>query len=324
MNVRFGIIGVGGIGRRFAKAVNMTSQTEIFAAASRDFSRAKQFADEFHAEKAFGSYQELMDCPEVDIVYIALPHNLHFEAAKKCLEAGKAVLCEKPMTTNEADAVELARTAGNKNLLLVEAMWTRMLPAYRKAKQWYQEGRIGTLKMIRADFCGFADVPPEHRLLNPALAGGSMLDVGVYPIEFITGIMESEPVLIQSVIQPAVTGVDETALIQMQFADGVIASALSSLQMTTPGDAVLYGTKGRICLPLFYQATKCEYYDLKHQCIDTFEEPCEDGFVYEAAHIRDLFLAGKTESALIPMKDTILSGKIYDTVFRQYSEQKEI
>jgi predicted dehydrogenase len=313
VKVSFGIIGCGGIARKFADAVLKTSQTELYAVAAREKSRAEAFAKCFGNPKAYGCYEELMNDPKVDVIYVAVTHNAHYQVVKDCLLHHKNVLCEKPLVMTKPQAEELYQLAKENHLLLVEAMWTRMLPPYQKAKEWVKEGRIGRLKMIDAAFCIYFAFDPLHRLYNPDLGGGALFDLGVYPIEFITGITEQSPVSISSSIAYCETGTDETSVISMLFPDGAVGTASCSCSTVGSCDAAIYGSEGYITFPHFYDAQVCKLYNQQNELIDEFECPCENGFVYEAAHVRDLFLNGETESPLIPMKDTILTAEIFDT-----------
>ena len=182
MTVRFGIIGPGSIATRFATVLNTVDGVQLTAVASRDQAKAAAFAGKFGAAKAYGSYLELIQDSAVDVIYIGLTHNFHYEVAKLCLNHGKSVLCEKPLVTSQKDAAELAELAREKKVLLMEAMWTRCIPAFRKAREWVAGGRIGAVKLIDASFSFNAPFDPEHRLYDPKLAGGSLYDAGVYPI----------------------------------------------------------------------------------------------------------------------------------------------
>src|SRR5208282_1523194 len=186
VKLRFGIIGPGRISERFARAASGSDRAEVIAAASRERSRAEAFARNFPGVVAEDDYLSLIRDPEVDAVYVGLTHNLHYKAARLCLENGKPVLCEKPLVTNRRDAEELVALSRSRDVLLMEAMWTRCMPAFRTARDWIREGRIGSPRVVQASFSSKAPFDPEGRLFNPALAGGALFDVGVYTIMFAT------------------------------------------------------------------------------------------------------------------------------------------
>ena len=226
MKVRYGIIGLGNISNKFADAVNREKDIELVAVAARDQARADAFAKKYKAQKAYGSYAEIIADPDVDIIYIGVTHNFHYDVVKECLNKHKAVICEKPLVLTKKEAEELAALAEKNNTLLMEAMWTRCMPAYRKAQEWIRAGKIGQVKLVSANFCFLGTYDPESRWYNPKLAGGSLFDLGVYPIEFSTGMVGENPASVSGVAKIAPTGVDESAAVGMSFPGGAIAAFL--------------------------------------------------------------------------------------------------
>ncbi|MFA9380202.1 MAG: Gfo/Idh/MocA family protein, partial [Acetanaerobacterium sp.] len=285
-----------------------------YAVAARDSERAKAFAEKFSAKKFYGSYLDLIRDDEVDAIYIGLPHNLHYEIAKLCVENGKAVLCEKPFFTNKKDAEALFELAAKRKCLLMEGMWTRFLPAYRKAKEWVDQGKIGQLKLIDASFSFNAPFQAEGRLFNPQLAGGALLDAGVYPIEFATGIAGEYPEKLASLSTKAPTGVDDVDVIQMRFPSGVLASLSCGISVKTSPDAHIYGTNGFVVVYNFLATKKCELYDNEGQLVESFNKEVPDGFVYEIEHFCDLYQRGCTESDLISWRNTMDCAEIFDRI----------
>lgn len=320
MNVRFGIIGLGAISNRFAKVLKTAKGAELTAVASREQARSDAFARKYGAKKAFARYLNLIDDPEVDIVYIGLTNNFHYEMVKLCLEHHKAVLCEKPLVTNQKDAVELVALARANHTFLMEAMWTRCLPAYQQAKAWVKAGKIGEVKLIRSDFNYKAAYDPESRLFNPKLAGGSLFDVGVYPLEFATGIMTETPVAVCGQAQLSPENVDVAAVISLRFTSGALADLSCGFNVVTPNNAVIYGTKGRIELDSGYNPRKIELFDEKNKCIARFHQPVTDGFIYQIQHSAESFRNGKLESDLIPLADTVVCAGIFDKLRKQWGE----
>lgn len=314
MKTKFGIIGLGGIASRFAKVLNTVEGAELTAVAARDKKRAEDFAGKFSAKKSYSNYIDLIQDQDINIIYIAVPHNFHYEIAKLCLENNKSVLCEKPFFTNKIEAEKLVALAKDKNLLIMEAMWTRCLPTFQKAKEWADNDSIGKVKLIDASFCFDMPFNPENRLYNPNLAGGSLYDAGVYPIEFITGILNEKPSTVKAVVQKGKTGVDEYVAMCMAFESGVLATVTCGISIGSNHDAHIYGTKGHIVVYDFLGCKKCELFDSNNKLVECFEAKFEDGFVYEINHIMDLYTNNKIESNLIPLKDTIDCAEIFDEI----------
>jgi predicted dehydrogenase len=257
MTVKFGLIGLGVISRRFAHVLNTVKDTELYAVASRDPSRTRDFAREFNAKKVCGNYQEVIEDKEVDVVYIGLTHNFHYEFVKKCLEAHKPVLCEKPFVTNQKDAEELVSLARKNQTFLMEAMWTRCMPAYQKAQAWVKAGKIGQVKLINANFCFRLPYDPNHRLYSKETAGGSLYDVGIYPIDFAIGIMQEHPQSVSGSALFAPNGVDESAAFSMKFGSGALASLACGFNVRAMEEATIYGTSGRIVLENCFGPQTC-------------------------------------------------------------------
>jgi len=317
MSVKFGIIGLGGIASRFAKVLNTVEGAELMAVAARDKKRAEDFAEKFSAKKSYSNYLDLIEDKDIDIIYIALPHNFHYEIAKLCVENKKNILCEKPFFTNKNEAEKLIAFAKDENILMMEAMWTRCLPAFQKSKEWVNNGQIGKIKLIDASFCFNVPLDTESRLYNPNLAGGSLYDAGVYPIEFITGILNEKPVIVKAVAQKCETGVDEYVAMTMAFESGVLATVTCGISIRTNTDAHIYGTEGNIVVYDFLGCKKCERYDVNNNLVECFEVDFEDGFVYEINHIMELYRSNKIDSNLIPLRDTINCAEIFDEIKRQ-------
>lgn len=315
--VNFGIVGLGNIANRFAKVLNTATGVKLTAVAASDLKRAEQFAIDYGSEKCYGSYIELAKDPDVEAVYIALTHNYHYEIAKLCLENGKHVLCEKPFFLYGNQARELVELANKKELTLMEAMWTRCLPAFQMAKKWVFEKRIGEPKFIQAAFCYKSEFNPKGRLFNPKLAGGALYDVGVYVLEFAMGILNEHPDLVSSACNKCETGVDDYTSMSLHFKSGTVASLTCGITASASSDAFIYGTEGKIIVHDFFQTKKCELYNEKGQIIDSFENEFLDGFIFEIEHFAKLVRERKKESPLITLNDTIGCADIFDTIREQ-------
>ncbi|MBO6159228.1 MAG: Gfo/Idh/MocA family oxidoreductase [Firmicutes bacterium] len=315
--LRFGIIGCGNIARRFTNALHQSDVAEPLACASRDAAKAEAFAKDNGIPKSYGSYQVLLDDDQIQAVYIATVHNTHADIAKQCILAGKAVICEKPFFINKKEAEETIALAREKNVLIMEGFWTRTMPAYLKAKQWIKEGKIGDLHLIRASFCfnmPYNEQFKNSRIWNPATAGGALLDAGVYPYEYVTGIMDGYPDELKTIVQRAETGVDATVTLSMRYANGVVADCLTSVAGWMDSTAILSGTKGYIKQYYFLGCRKTELYQGRDELVETYEDPVEEGFVHEIAHFADLYQAGKTESDLIPLADTLNFAEVAEQI----------
>ena len=318
MDIGFGIVGLGGIAERFAAVLNTAKGASLAAVASREKARSEAFARKFGARKTSDSYLDLIRDPDVDAVYIALTHNFHYEFARTCLESGKAVICEKPLVTTRNDAEALAALSRSKKVLLMEAMWTRCIPAFRKAKEWVDEGLIGSVKLVEAAFCFKAPNDPAGRLFNPKLAGGGLYDAGVYPLEFATGILGQNPDRVAGFASIGATGVDEYACISLGFPGGALASLACGITAAAPRDARVNGDLGSIVIHDFLGPRKCERFDSDGKSVEVFESAFEDGFIFEIEHFVDLYRRGEIESDLIPLSDTIACAGIFDELRKQW------
>ena len=316
--VRFGMIGLGSISHEFARVFSKVDGMKVVAAASREMERSKAFCEEFGIPKAYDSYRALAEDPEIDAVYIGLTHNLHYEAAKLCVEHGKAVLCEKPFFLTEKEAKELTQLAKEKKVLMMEGFWIRFLPAFRKAREWVRSGRIGTPVTIKADFC--IDVPfdPAHRLYNPEVAGGALLDTGVYPVQFASGILGENPSGGEGCARIGTTGVDEFASLSLSFPSGAVASLSCGINCALPGDAFVYGSEGSITVYGFMGSKKCELFDKKHNSVEVFTSDFEEGLAFEVEAFLQLLEEGKLESDVIPYADNIATAKLFEKLRKSW------
>ena len=302
--IRWGILGCGNIAGKFSQALNSLDDAEIVAAASRSLEKVKEFASTYGIASTYGSYQEMVADPEVDVVYVSTPHNFHKEHSLLCLNGGKPVLCEKPFALNSREAMEVIQLARSKDLFLMEAMWTRYLPAIRKLKGWLNEGLIGEIRLVKADFGIRRPLGPEHRLFNPNLAGGALLDLGIYPISFAYHVMEQEPIEVTSLATIGPTGVDEESAYLFKYKSGAMAILSSGSMVETDCKGEIFGTKGFITVPDFWKAEKIsisigdseEHHELAHH---------SNGMEYEAQEVMDCLRQGKTESELMPLDETI-------------------
>jgi len=243
--VRWGIIGTGTIAQAFAADFAHAKTGTLRAVASRSKEAADAFAERYDIELSMVDYYSLINSHEVDVIYVAVPHSLHFELTKACIKAGKHVLCEKPFTLNETQAQELFELAAQHEVFVMEAMWTRFNPALEQAIEWVEEGEIGLLQSVQASFCFNATSQSEGRLFNKDLGGGALLDVGIYPI-FLAQLFFGKPDFIQNQAVVGDTDVDVFEQLLLGWESGQLASLESSIISQQPNRAVLSGSDGYI------------------------------------------------------------------------------
>ena len=315
--IRWGILGTGKIARTFAQALRELPDAQLVAVASRSGATASQFGSEFHIEHCHASYQALADDPDVDVIYIATPHTLHAENAAMCLQAGKHVLCEKAFTMNRREAQEVIDLAREKKLFLMEAMWTRFLPAIAEAKRIIASGEIGTVRHIQSDLGFVANVGPQHRVLNPDLGGGALLDIGIYPLSMATCFLGPVDV-VQATGELGATGIDLQTAFSLQHKDGGISSCSCSLIAATPNQMVIAGNLGHILLhPRFHQV-KTLTVTLATGATRTVQCPqIGNGYAHQAIEVMRCVRAGLLESPVMPLDETLALMKVLDTIRAQ-------
>lgn len=243
--IRWGIIGLGNIANKFAHDINLHSGSTLFAVASRDIDTALDFKNKYNSVLSFSSYEELAKCSDVDVVYIATPHVFHYENTMMCLREGKHVLCEKPMSMNSKQSKEMVALAKSKNLFLMEALWTRFLPTTIKVLELINNNEIGEIKSIKADFGFEAKLSSKNRLLDNKLGGGSLLDIGIYPI-FISQLLLGLP---KSFIAKATideNNVDTSFKATFNYGNKIESVLESTFQKQTPTEAIVIGDNGSL------------------------------------------------------------------------------
>ncbi len=306
-------MGTGNIANKFVKGLLSLDKARLRAVGSRDLKKAQAFSSQYGFEMAYGSYEKLVSDPEVDIVYISTPHPFHKEGVALCLKAGKAVLCEKPFTLNAKDSRQLVSLAREKQLFLMEAMWTRYLPAMVKVKEWLAKGLIGDVQCVKADFGAMGKWDPSGRLFNLELGGGALLDIGIYPVSFASMVFGVQPTTITSVVNIGQTGVDENNAILFSYSNGKLANLMSSVNYDLVNDAWIFGTEGHIHIPHFF-CPKEATLSLKNGQVETYKLEFEStGYQYEAIEAMECLRNGQLESAIMPLDETLA---IMDTMDR--------
>ncbi|AWB46808.1 dehydrogenase [Paenibacillus sp. CAA11] len=316
--VKWGIIGTGGIAHQFAADMIHTSNGELHAAGSRTIESANRFAAEYKIPKAYGSYEELVNDPEVEAVYVATPHPYHHENVMGALRAGKAVLCEKPFTVNSRELEELVQYAREHKLFLMEAMWTRFLPPMVKVREWLNAGRIGEVRLVKAEFGFRMGWDPQNRLLNPDLGGGALLDAGIYPVSFASMVLGAKPEKVWSTAHLGETGVDEQFSILLSYPGGKSASLQGAIRLGLPNDAYIHGTEGYIHIPSFLFAKSATLH-LDGQEPETFNDDRSfAGYAFEAEEVGRALREGRTESSVITLEESLNIMRLLDEVRSQW------
>lgn len=311
--IRWGILGTGTIARKFATGLKAAPGAELAAVGSRSQATADEFGNTFGVPRRYASYEALASDPEVDVIYISTPHPMHKDNSLLCLEAGKAVLCEKPFTINAAEAEAMINLARQKGLFLMEAMWTRYLPAVIKTRQIVADGILGEIRMIMADFGFQIEFDPKHRLFAPELGGGALLDAGVYPISF-TSMIFGSPIRVMSMAHLGETGVDEQAAILLEHEGGRLALVATALRADAPSHVILIGTQGRLTVhaPIYCPTRLTLTLDGQDEIIDA---PLEgNGYNYQAAEVMNCLRTGKLESEIMPLDETLQIMRTMDQI----------
>lgn len=311
--IKWGILGPGKIARKFALGLSYLQDAEIYAVASRSKERAKKFAEETGATKVFDSYEAMLKDEELDVVYIATPHVFHYEHSLLCLKHRKAVLCEKPFAMNKSQVVEMIATAKRENTFLMEAIWTLFLPHIKYVKEILESNRLGAIKNLKADFGFSAPYNVNGRLFNKELGGGSLLDIGIYPI-FLALETLGRPEKIEARAQMGETNVDENCEAVFDYPGGVQAEMGSSIIATMPTTAVFEMEKGRIKInSRFHEPTSVEVSDKEGTHVKDFEvKPY--GYQFEAIHVQQMLRKGRIESDQMTFQKSLNLIELLDKV----------
>ena len=316
--IRWGILSTGSIAASFFNDLRLLPDAEVAAFGSRTVGSALAFAERHGIDRAYGSWQELAAAPDLDVIYVATPHSAHFDATMTCLAEGRAVLTEKPLTLGLASSRQLIDAATSAGVFLMEAMWTRCFPVIREITGRIAAGDIGTVTTVQADFGISGPFPPGSRLLDPALGGGALLDLGVYPLTLAHLILGApDEISAWASLTPA--GVDQNTAITLGYASGALAQLSCSLVGDTGQRATITGTTGRIELDSGYFHP--DGYTLVRANAGADDRPevvrrphAGVGYHFEAAEVHRCLRAGRTESPLVGHADTLAVMSIMDAV----------
>ena len=315
--IRWGILGCGRIARKFAADLRLVADAELTAIASRNKETLELFAKDFPCKHLHNSYEALAANHEVDVIYIATPHSHHYEHTVLCLNHDKAVLCEKAFAINSRQAMEMIRTAKERKVFLMEALWTKFLPHYKKLQELLDQKTLGDLKSVLVNF-GFktSDKSPQ-RLFDPLLGGGTLLDIGIYNV-FMTMSVLGKPDSIEATMTPSPTGVDEQIAVLFKYNSGAMAQLFSSFTTNLPIQAEINGTEGNITLTTrFYEpsATIQLYRQVPgEKQIIAVEKEAGFGYQYEARHVNECLKKGLIESPVMTHADTLSLMEMLDRI----------
>ncbi|MFP4323767.1 MAG: Gfo/Idh/MocA family protein [Anaerolineales bacterium] len=303
--IRWGILSTGSIAAEFAQGLSVLPDAHLAAVGSRSQDSADAFGARFGIPQRYDSYEALATDPDVDVIYIGTPHPFHYENTMLCLEAGKHVLCEKPFALNAKQAEAMRAKAQERGLFLMEAMWMRFIPATARALELVIAGEIGNVQMVRASFGFNPPYDPQSRLFDPALGGGALLDIGVYPLTFANIFMGPFQTL-TGVATLGSTGVDESLSLSARDHAGAVASLSASLRTYMANDAYIEGDAGRLRIHANFWHS--QHLTLTPQGGKPREIPVPmdgNGYNYEAAEVMRCLRAGETESATWPLDTTV-------------------
>jgi predicted dehydrogenase len=316
-SLRWGILGTGWIAEQFVSDI-LASGFTVAAVGSRSDDSAAAFAEKFGIATAHGSYEALVADPGVDIVYVATPHPMHAENSTLAVNGGKHVLVEKPFTLNADEAEKLVDLAAEKNIVVLEAMWTRWLPHMVRLREILAAGTIGDVRTVIADHNQKLPSDPKHRINNPDLGGGALLDLGIYPVSFAWDVL-GEPTTVNAISSATATGVDRQTAILLGYADGQQAVLHTALDTAGPNTAAVIGTEGWIAIKgTFYVPTSFTVYDSAGTVVEEFDiAVAERGMQFQAWEAERLVAAGATAGDVLPPSQSVAIMRTLDEVRRQ-------
>jgi len=311
-------MGTGAIARKFASDLQVLPEARLVAVGSRSQAQADEFGRQFGVERRHRSYEDLVNDPEVEAIYVATPHSCHKDNTLLALSANKPVLVEKPFAINARDAELVIHAAREKRVLVMEAMWTRFVPLYVRLRELLREGVIGPVQFVRADFGFQSDAATHPRLFDPSLGGGALLDVGVYPISLASMVLGS-PVRVSGEARMGATGVDEHDAMVFAHAHGEMALLSCAITLNTSLDAMLIGERGSIWIhPPFWKA-KAMTLTREDGRQELLEFPFEGlGYQFEALEFMHCLRSGKTESSVMSLDESLSIMKTLDALRKQW------
>ncbi|MDM8232843.1 Gfo/Idh/MocA family oxidoreductase [Phocaeicola barnesiae] len=315
--LKVGILGAGHIAQKMATTLMGMKEAELYAVAARELSRAEQFADEFHAQKAYGNYEALADDPDIDLIYIATPHSHHFGPARMCLLKGKSVLCEKAFTANAREAEELIRIAQEKQVFLAEAIWTRYMPFSRTIRELTESGIIGKPMMLTASL-GYP-IAHKERIVRLELCGGALYDLGVYPINFALMTFGNDLEKITSTCMKNEAGVDMQNSITFTYRDGRMAVMQTTAFCASDRQGIISGDKGYLVIDNINNPQQAVVYNTDHQETGRYTCPPQiTGFEYQVLEAAEAIRQGAIEPASMPHAETLRVMRMLDSLRQEW------
>lgn len=318
--MRWGILATGTIAAKFADTVNQMGDEQVLAAcASRTMEKAEDFREKYNIVRAYDSYEAMMRDPDVDAVYIATPNNLHYDNCVMCLEAGKHVLCEKPFTVDRAEGEKLFAMAKEKGLFIMEAFWIRFLPALLKMKELIDAGTIGDVIWARSDYGFIAKGARKDRKFDSSLAGGALLDIGIYNLGFMRMVMgDAQPESFDSHYHINEYGTDDFSTILLRYPGGKSAVVTTAIGVNMTRFAAVYGTKGCISLDDFQHAEKLTV-QVEGEDAYVIDLPREiNGFEYQIREVERCVKQGMTTSDVLKKEDTLEILELMDQIRKSW------
>ena len=311
---KWAIIGPGRIAERFANGLNAIEDAELYAVASRDANRAQNFANKHGATTTYNSYEALLQDPEIDGVYIATPHRFHYEQAKLCLVAKKPVLCEKPLTVNAQQTQELISLSQQNNTFLMEALWTRYLPIYQVIREWIDNDEIGEIENLTSSFGFCVPEDMDDRMYNEQLAGGVLLDMGVYNIAVSQWVMGANPTDFLATGKVGKTNVDEQVSVTLKYGDYKTSQFTASIIALQNNDFFIHGKKGFIRIhAMFWDCISATLSNFETEKTTT-KRFAATGFEYETQDAMASIRAGLIEDPKMPHADTLANMQLMDAI----------
>lgn len=315
--MKIGVIGAGAIANKVISGVSALEAVQCYAVASRDLDRAKAFAEAYGFQKAYGSYEELVCDPEVELVYIATPHSHHYEHMMLCLNHGKSVLCEKAFTMNAGQARSVKQLAEQKGLYAAEAIWTRYMPSRRMIQETIDSGIIGKPNTLTANLS--YPITHKQRVMDPALAGGALLDIGIYGLNFAAMYFGTDIERIESSVQLTDTGVDGMETITIFYRDGRMAVLTHSIYCRSDRKGIIHGDKGYIVVENINNPQSVAVYDTEDKLLSFREVPPQiNGYEYEFLEADEALRSGKSQSTSMPLSETVYMMELMDSLRKRW------
>ena len=315
--MKIGILGAGNISRKVAPALVALPEIKCYAVASRDSEKARAFADEFGFEKVYGSYEALLSDPAVELVYVATPHSHHYEHMMLCLEHGKNVICEKAFTMNAQQAKRICAAAKERGLYAAEAIWTRYMPSRKMIQELLDSGIIGKPNTLTANLSYV--ISGVRRIYDPALAGGALLDIGVYGLNFALMHFGSDIVRVESSVTKMDTGVDGMEVITLHYRDGRMAVLTHSVYCRSDRMGIIHGDKGYLVVENINNPQSIQVFDTEDRLLARYTVPEQvNGYEYEFAEAARCIAEGKLEADSMPHADTIEVMELMDSLRKSW------